>query len=491
MLTRSRPEADASPRQLVVPATVAAVGAAALAAKGLLLPVNMYDAGITASAGTFILHGLVPYRDFWMLYGPLGGYLAALAGVIFPPNVTIVQLVGLALVATQAAAGYVLLRCTRVAPIAALLVAMVSAAASSSLVGLEISSWQCSVVGAFVALAVTSRAHTPRTLLLAGVIVGISLLLRQDVGTYALVAVLVMSRSARPLVGMAIIVGPAALILLAAVPVSALYEQLVWYPIGGTRVYRALPDPLSQLSGPTAATLGVIFVWGARASVLAAASRAVVAREASPAGLIVFALLCQLQTLGRGDFYHFSQAAGPAFLCLGTIFTTVRSRWGSDALVAIVSVLAFVAAFATPVTVENAASYDAAIGHAVAYVRQETTPNEPIFVGLTSNRYTFVNPLMVYYLADRPPGVRDTMYNPGVTSRDATQREMIADLGRSGTRYLVLDRLFASVCEPTNASCELGSPRLDAYISTQFKIAADFGDVVVMVRRLQPGARPQ
>jgi hypothetical protein len=65
----------------------------------------MYDAGISASTGTFILHGLVPYRDFWILYGPLTGYLAALVGLLFPPSVTIVQLVGLALVASQAVAG--------------------------------------------------------------------------------------------------------------------------------------------------------------------------------------------------------------------------------------------------------------------------------------------------------------------------------------------------------------------------------------------------
>jgi len=485
MLTRSTSEAVPSLRESIVPATVAAVGAAALAAKGLLLPVNMYDAGISASAGTFILHGLVPYRDFWMLYGPLGGYLAALVSLVFPSSVTTIQLVGLGLVAAEAAAGYILLRCLRLAPIAALSIATVSAAASSSLVGLEISAWQCAVVAALLALAVASLGDAPRSRLLAGAIVGLSLLFRQDVGLYALVAVLVASRSARPLIGMGLVVGPAVLLLLAVVRLNALYEQLVWYPIVGTRVYRALPDLLSQVSGPTVVMLMAVFVWGARAGIVAAALRAVAARDASRAGLIVFALLCQLQTLGRGDFYHFSEAAGPAFLCLGTLFTsrTARGRWGSDALVAVVALLAVVAAYGTPATVDNVASYDASIGQAVAFIRQETTPSEPIFVGLTSNHYTFVNPLMVYYLADRPPGVRDTMYNPGVTDRDATQLEMIADLDRSGTRYLVLDRLFASTCEPINLSCELGSSRLDDYISAHFQTAEDFGDLVVLVRR--------
>lgn len=482
----SRPEAVPAPRELVVPAAVAAVGAATLAVQGLLLPANMYDAGISASAGTFILHGLVPYRDFWMLYGPLGGYLAALVGLVFPPSVTAVQLVGLMLVASQGAAGFVLLRCLRVAPMAALLVAIVSAAASSRLVGLEIAAWQCAVVAALLALAAASIADTPRSRLLAGAVVGLSLLFRQDVGLYALLAVLVVSRRVRPLIGFGLVVGPVVVILLAIVPLDALYEQLVWYPIVGTRVYRAVPDPLSLASGPMAVPLMVLFVWGARAGIVAAAIRAFVARDAARAGLVVFALLCQLQTIGRGDFYHFAQAAGPAFLCLGTIFTpqTVARKWGAGALAGVVSVLvvvAVVAGFASPLT--PPASYQASVAQAVAYVRQHTTRAEPVFVGLTSNRYTFMNPLMVYYLADRPPGVRDTMDNPGVTNRDATQREMIADLDRSGTRYLVLDRVFSSACEPFNASCQPGSSRLDEFIASEFQSAADFGDIVVMVRR--------
>jgi hypothetical protein len=64
MLAGSKLDAIPAPRDLLVPAVVAVLGAAVLAAKGLLVPVNLYNAGISASAGTFILHGLVPYRDF-------------------------------------------------------------------------------------------------------------------------------------------------------------------------------------------------------------------------------------------------------------------------------------------------------------------------------------------------------------------------------------------------------------------------------------------
>src|SRR5262245_25472546 len=39
---------------------------------------STFDGGIAASAATFTLHGLLPYRDYWLLYGPLSGLVLAL-----------------------------------------------------------------------------------------------------------------------------------------------------------------------------------------------------------------------------------------------------------------------------------------------------------------------------------------------------------------------------------------------------------------------------
>src|SRR6476659_8446401 len=40
--------------------------------------ISAYDGGISSSAATFTLHGLLPYRDYWLLYGPLSGALLAI-----------------------------------------------------------------------------------------------------------------------------------------------------------------------------------------------------------------------------------------------------------------------------------------------------------------------------------------------------------------------------------------------------------------------------
>ena len=79
--------------------------------------------------------------------------------------------------------------------------------------------------------------------------------------------------------------------------------------------------------------------------------------------------------------------------------------------------------------------YDAALTAAVDLVRLRTGANEPIFVGEFRTGHALLNPLLAYYLADRPPGVRNTMYNPGITTRAETQQrcQTISEPITSGT----------------------------------------------------------
>jgi hypothetical protein len=121
------------------------------------------------------------------------------------------------------------------------------------------------------------------------------------------------------------------------------------------------------------------------------------------------------------------------------------------------------------------------VSDAAAFVAGKTAPAEPIFVGLTDNRFTFNNPLIAYYLADRRPGTRFAMYNPGVTNTDATQMAMTSELEASRTRYLILDRENAGTHEEGPGAVP-GSTILDMYVAAHFVVARDFGSIVVMVR---------
>jgi hypothetical protein len=123
--------------------------------------------------------------------------------------------------------------------------------------------------------------------------------------------------------------------------------------------------------------------------------------------------------------------------------------------------------------------YDRSLVAAAEWLEAATTRDERVYVGLTSHQYTVRNPLIVYYLADRRPAVRDTMFNPGVTNSDWGQGRMVADLLVSTPPYLVLDRATAMIREDSNASRIPGSTRLDQYIASSYHQICDLDYVVI------------
>ena len=125
-------------------------------------------------------------------------------------------------------------------------------------------------------------------------------------------------------------------------------------------------------------------------------------------------------------------------------------------------------------------SPDNALQRAVEVVRGTTEHDDPIFVGLMTNRYTLLNPMVAYYLADKPPGTRTTMYNPGITNADRVQRSMVAELEATQTDFL--NRAWATTFEAQNDSRLAGSDVLDRYLAADFRLWRDFQHVIVSVR---------
>ncbi len=464
-------------RQLAVVACLAlAAGVMHLGA-----PVMAYDGGISASSGTFIRHGLVPYRDFWLLYGPLSGYLVAAALLIAPPTVGLLRALGLATVAAQAAAGYALVRDQTTSVVAAV-IAVLAVAAPMFFLRLDLSAWPLAMAFALPALVVARSDH-PRAPLLAGLLVGATFLSRLDVGGYLLISLLLVYRKPATLAGFLAVAVPFALVAVLFVPVEALFEQLVWYPLVGTQAYRAVSLD-AFLSAPEAVAASILVAWIPRAAILTTAALVAVRRRQGLAALIVFAALCQIQTVGRTDFFHLAQAATPALLLTAAWFPArPRRRWvWSAGVAALGSAQSLVLLLSTGWLIVSAHPNERDLGLAVDRVRALTGPGDPIFVGLTDNRYTWENALLVYYLGDRKPGTRLTMYNPGITNTESHQREMVRDLVASGTKVVVLDSYFADFCESANRSCVPGPRTLDDYLGATFVNRESFGDFVVATR---------
>jgi hypothetical protein len=447
----------------------------------LAAPVMPYDGGISASSGTFILHGLVPYRDFWLLYGPLSGYLVAAALLIAPPTVGLLRALGLATVAAQAAAGYALIRDQTTSVVAAV-IAVFAVAAPMFFLRLDLSAWPLAMAIALPALVV-ARSNHPRAPLVAGLLAGVTFLSRLDVGGYLLISLLLVYRKPATLAGFLAVAVPFALVAVLLVPVESLFEQLVWYPFVGTRVYRALSLETS-LDRPETMIASLLVGWLPRAAILLTGGLVALRRRRGLGALTVFALLCQLQTIGRADLPHLAQAAGPALLLTAAWFPArPRHRWAwSVGFGTLASGQAALLLLSLGWLVVPSSAYERELGTAVDQIRSLTAPGETIFVGLTANRYTYSNPLLAYYLADRPPGTTLTMYNPGITNTEPRQRDMVRQLSATDTRVVLLDRSVAETCELSNQSCLPGSQTLDDYLSARFVNREGFGDFVVATR---------
>ena len=453
----------------------------------LAAALSAYDGGISASAATFTLHGLLPYRDYWLLYGPLSGFLLAIPTALLGPSIELTRGFGFVVFCSEALVAYRLARVWAArGPAIALSVAAV--VMMPAMISLDVSAWPIAMTFALAALYVS--IGTSRSGIVIGLLVGLAFLSRLDVGAYALLGALMVRDRRAVLLGFAMIAIPFVALALATTAPSSLFEQLIWYPLVGPRQFRGLPGPEVVVGQPTAALLSVpLLILPRIAIVLGVVRLALITgrgRRDQPLtgllGIVVFAALFQLQTLGRADLEHFSQAATPGLLLFALWYPTARpSLVRFSALTAITAASVVVGLIGQRLH-PDASGYDRTLVAASDWVRAATNPDDRIFVGLTSHRYTVLNPLIVYYLADRGPGVHDAMFNPGVTNTDWGQTRMVGDLERTAAPYLVLDRPEAGLSEASNDSRIPGSTLLDEYIAAKYHTLCDLGSLVIQAR---------
>jgi hypothetical protein len=452
----------ASPGRQWLAAALCVAAVALIVSPNLIGALRPYDSGIASSAATFTLHGLLPYRDYWLLYGPLSGWLVALPTALMGPSVGLLRVAGMAVLCAQAAAAFSIARSLA-------------------------STWPAV---ALTAVGLTIRAD--RGSMAIGALAGLTFLARLDIGIYVLLSALLVRERRATLSGFALIAGPFVIVALLTTGLGSLVEQLIWYPLVGPRQFRGLPGPEAIVGQPTAAILSVPLLLVPRLAIVLAAARLALARVrdkpiahlSGVLGLAVFATLCQLQTLGRADLEHYAQAATPAILLFAIWYREARPSLGRFAgLATVVAMCVAVGLLSSRyLGSANQSAEERAILASSTWIRQATARDEPIFVGLSSHRYTVMNPLLVYYLSDRRAGVRDAMFNPGVTNTDWGQTRMVSDLDASRTTYLVLDRSTADLHEEFNDSRFPGSTRLDTYIAANFHVQCDLEPLLIMAR---------
>jgi hypothetical protein len=218
-------------------------------------------------------------------------------------------------------------------------------------------------------------------------------------------------------------------------------------------------------------------------------------RDRRLAVVVTFGLLCQLQALTRADYTHQAQAALPGLIALGTAWPNVfaleshaasagrrlAAAAGFSASVLLAAFLLIFAVASASVAEPNTLSKDdQALFAAVRTVQMNSQRDDPIFVGLTGHRHTFINDMIVYYLANRRPAVRVAMFNPGVTNTTSVQQEMVDDLAESKAPIVVADSRWTDLSETSNDSFTPGATVLDDFLSKTYIPACEFGSFTVL-----------
>ena len=113
----------------------------------------------------------------------------------------------------------------------------------------------------------------------------------------------------------------------------------------------------------------------------------------------------------------------------------------------------------------------------VKYIKSNTSEKEKIYVGETGHDNTFINEAAFYYFAKRLPATKYHELHPGITTISKTQKVIINEIEKSKVRYIILRD--NKVVE--NQILDDGK-NLDAYIKYNFKIVEIFGDFQIYKR---------
>jgi len=117
----------------------------------------------------------------------------------------------------------------------------------------------------------------------------------------------------------------------------------------------------------------------------------------------------------------------------------------------------------------------------VDYIKENTTPGEFIFSGNVRHDKLSINDVLIYFASERHAGTRDYHMDPGATTRQDVQQQIISDLERNDVRLVVLD--YAPMPTEPNKSVESsGITDLDDYIKDNYVVQEQFGQYSVLTK---------
>jgi hypothetical protein len=497
-------------------------------------PLRAYDEGAVLTSAFRMAAGEVRLRDFEPWYGPAeSGILYLLSDATGPQllHLRFLRYGGFALAALFATLGAARLGGAVTSALAAAVVLWFA----TPLASLAFSLALASVV--FADLANQGSARSRLFLFAAGFTAGLGLLFRLSFGALGLIAALTviashragpggtsplrekLSRAAVLAAGLAPCV-----IVLGGLVASGRAELGYSMKYTTLAAYRSLPFPIPAPTGIPLSTAARTFVWAGLPFLVLLVSCVVLLvqllRRASlssqdtrrlglqagltllVAGLLPFALF-------RPDLAHFypalvvSGCLGAGLL--GRLDRLVPSRVRGGLTVCVLIALVAVSASQlwearairnSPDRVESALrplrgvfverKFEDYYSEASQLVRSLTQPEDRLYVGSLDHRRVTMNDPLLYAISGRRPATRHIMFEPGLTTTEAKQREMIRDLMANQPPVAFLVPSWRP--EP-NRSREFGSDLLDRFIQRTYRLHRRVGPSLLMVRRDDPGAQ--
>ncbi len=479
--------------------------AAALSAFTLLRPISPHDEGLMLQAGARIAHGQWPYRDFWTNYPP--GQALVLAGLdkLFGVSLLSWRIIRVLVDATCALIAYrLVLRGGASRPWA--LAAWLGVAGAMA--------WPSgpgpnppALLLAFAALLLARRRATA-----AGVLAGLAMLFRLEIGVAAALGVLIAAAPGARMRAALAALATAVVTLapfFATDPGAMLHDTIGFLGIQGLQ---RLPLPLNY-GGPLRPDKLLEFYFPLIllvAAVVCAEALVVLRRDAEDGSpdrtvlsLVPLALVGVAYLIGRPDEFHLVPLSAVLAVMLGCAAAATNERQGV-LRVALTVCLALIAIAGLERRVGQALHPPAAadvpggagagvhtspadarsLRRLIATVRRLTRPGQAIFVANPRFDRVRVGDPLLYIILNRPNPTRYDVMQPGLVTTAPVQREIIRSLRRDRTRLVVRWlNPTASAPEHDGAGHSSGVHLLDRYLAAHFRRHATYGYYEVLTRR--------
>jgi hypothetical protein len=499
---------------------------------------NIYDEGVAVTGAMRVLHGEIPYRDFWTMYAP--GQYYFLAGIfkIFGQSLIVERILSVVTLWGIAVLGWRIAKLLFFKnPAAICLLFLTIWIGSYNFYGSPLASGLfLATLSAYFTL-LFFKNNLQRDLFLAGIFCGLTVIFRHDLGAYTILAIgfSVLVRHFKNfksdvfkalfkeilLLGsaVAIVILPVAAFFFSQTPLKTLTDQLIKFPATTFAEYRALPFPsplslfksnsLKQTVKTMLEICAFYFPIVVFASMLTIFLKRIFRRNpdenfppfSGAALLTLLGMLFMMQVSIRADVSHLLPTMIPAIIL--SLFLYENSAFlphFKNVIFIILGIFALgtlaLAIYSKGMAIKDMVlkpKYSLKTGRAalisgdeffknydalLQFLKDNTSENEKIFVGNGRHDKLIGNDAMLYFLSNRLPATRFHELHPGVITTELVQREIVPEL-LVNVKTIVLRNEVMEIPEPNKSSVSSGVVLLDSFFKKHLVKTAQFGDYTV------------